>query len=197
MMIAEENYLKELAEKEESRILVVSDSHGYKENLEKVLTSAPKCDALFFLGDGIQDVLEIYEEDFLLKSGDKRLPPALFFVKGNGDKKSYSYSADEVRTVEIQTEEIARVSGKKIFLTHGHLYDVYYTRNTLLEAVRRNRCAAGFFGHTHVPYQDVQSKILLLNPGSCSRPRNYSEKSYVIATVKKNSEAVDYRFFSI
>lgn len=197
-MIATKENLKALAEKETSRLLVVSDSHGYKKNLEKVLdTHGRECDALLYLGDGIEDLLTIIEDNFHVPEDIRIVPPVVAFVKGNGDSSVYSYFTDTSHRIEIpETQEIT-ASGKHIFMTHGHRFSVYYTTDRLTEHLRINRFDVGLFGHTHVPYQERIDGRLLLNPGSISLPRNHSDRCYAILTASKSESEVKYKFYTL
>ena len=197
-MIAEQNALKELEQKQVAKVLVISDSHGYKENLRHALELyAHSSDALLFLGDGIQDLFNIIEENSHIPSDISIIPPVVAFVRGNGDDSVYSLATQEVQRIEIPETQIVTVAGKKIFMSHGHRLDVYYTRDFIISKVQQAECSGGLFGHTHVPFQERIGDILILNPGSCSRPRNYSDKSCVILTIKKDSAQVEYEFYSL
>ena len=42
------------------RILLLSDSHGHARRLRRVLERERECSLVFFLGDGLRDVLDPY-----------------------------------------------------------------------------------------------------------------------------------------
>lgn len=197
-MIATKEKLKALADKGTSNLLVVSDSHGNKANLEKVLDAKGReCDALLFLGDGIEDLLGIIEDYFHVPEDISIMPPVVAFVKGNGDNSVYSYFTDTNHRIEIpETQEIT-ASGKRIFMAHGHRFSVYYTTDRLAEHIRNNKFDAGLFGHTHVPFQERLDGRLLLNPGSISLPRNHSDRCYAVLTISKNEPEIKYKFYTL
>ena len=58
-------------------------------------------------------------------------------------------------------------TGKKIFITHGHLYNVKYTLNNLYYAAREKNADIVCFGHTHNPMSEYVDGLYVLNPGSC------------------------------
>lgn len=181
---------------EKAKILILSDSHFQKQNLLSAIEKAPsKIDAVFFLGDGIQDFIEIMEEDFL--NEEKILPQNIYIVRGNGDDFSYSIYTDKNETIEFPKSEVVTICGKKLFLCHGNEFQVYFTLDILLKELKNLHAKAGFFGHTHVPFYDKKSDILLLNPGSVSRPRNYSNKSFVILELNKKDNEIKVTFDSI
>ena len=77
-------------------------------------------------------------------------------------------------------------NGKKIFLCHGHYYDVKYGLNSLLNMAKRNNIDIVVFGHTHIPLYEVIDNIIFINPGSTTYPRGGSEKSFGILIIEEN-----------
>jgi len=197
-MIAEQDELNKLSEKKSAQLLVISDSHGHKENLyDALIQKGKECDALIFLGDGIEDLLNLIEENHNLEQKDKFLPSVIVFVQGNGDDSYYSYYTDEIKKIDIpETQEIT-AAGKRIFITHGHRFNVYYTLHRLEEKLETEDYDIVLFGHTHVPFQERLGSKLLLNPGSISLPRNHSNKCFVVLTVEKFSPQIKYEFFTV
>ena len=72
---------------------------------------------------------------------------------------------------------------KKIFVTHGHMYNVKYDHNyhTMKEKGLSIGADAVIFGHTHIPYCENFGNILLLNPGSVK-----SEQKFVFGVATRN-----------
>ena len=81
-----------------AKVLVISDTHGNKEQL-KTLISENEFTHIIFCGDMIKDLDEINH-------------PNIIKVKGNWDE----WVIDRVNTFE---EEVV-IEGVKIFVTHGH-----------------------------------------------------------------------------
>lgn len=128
------------------RILVFSDSHGRRRNMEEALFLHPEAEAVIFLGDGERDFRELRE----LFQG-----PRFFGVRGNCDFGSSEQGADLI------TE-----AGKRIFFTHGHLFGVKEGLWQLEEAAGRHRADIALFGHTHIAYTAFRDGIYYMNPGS-------------------------------
>lgn len=182
-----------LANKNSARILVISDSHGYPNILFQILKRySSGCDALFFLGDGIADIASILEKAHTDKDFKQILPPVLALVQGNNDSGTYplSYKLQENLSTEFfsffaPTKQIVSVCNKNLLLTHGHSQSVYYGNKSLLEEAEFYDAKAVFFGHTHIPYEEKNKNVYLINPGSCSIPRGGNPPSFAISTIEK------------
>ncbi|HAS6906850.1 TPA: phosphodiesterase [Vibrio parahaemolyticus] len=62
-------------------------------------------------------------------------------------------------------------SGKRIFLTHGHLYN-----SDKRPPLREGDIIA--HGHTHVPVAEMKEGVVIFNPGSMTFPRNGLPRSF-------------------
>ena len=57
-------------------------------------------------------------------------------------------------------------------------------------AAREEGCSVALYGHTHVPDVSYCKDVLVMNPGSISRPRQASGRpTYGIVTIGSNGEA--------
>ncbi len=131
------------------KILVFSDSHRRPERMLQVLAKIP-CDLVFFLGDGLGDLLDIQREH-----------PALpiLSVPGNCD------FAPANRPAVLLTEE----GGKRFFLTHGHLHGVKQGLEALRQASLEHDADVTLFGHTHQPLVERSGDRWWMNPGSIGK----------------------------
>jgi len=131
-------------------ILVFADSHrGTGAMLELISDIRP--DAVFHLGDVDADAGK-------LASAFSHIP--VYAVSGNNDLFP-RYPLLRVECLE----------GKNFFLTHGHLFHVRRGPDTLAAEAARRGARVALFGHTHEAYAARKGPLLLLNPGSISRPR--------------------------
>jgi len=90
-------------------------------------------------------------------------------VRGNGDFLRTDYNFDEV----------VEVKGKKIFLTHGHRYNVKQgIMNLYYKALELNADLV-LFGHTHIPIVEKIDGITIMNPGSPTFPRGFNRKNTI------------------
>lgn len=186
----------DLIEKQESaKFLVLSDSHGaYKLVNELIKKSGPQCDGLIFCGDGITDLFYNLQQGFENKKYMKCLPPLVAFVQGNNDTSSLqNYFSKEKNRISIPTSTTFTACGKKIFVTHGHKFSVYYGTEILEHEAQSHEANAAIFGHTHIPFEQLRS-VYLLNPGSVDSPRGGSSMSFSILEITKNSlNAIFYK----
>ncbi len=129
------------------RILVVSDVHGDYFNLQKVLLSQSGAEVVIFCGDGEREI----------QQAKLNFPEKMFIcVKGNCDFNSL-----------LKPIEIVTIANKKIFVTHGHLYNAKLTYYNLYCAAREQEADILLFGHTHQAFRDCGDNLYVLNPGSC------------------------------
>ena len=133
------------------KILIVSDTHGYNANFEKVLKKVGEPDMLIHAGDVSGS--EYYYENVISN--------ATIMVMGNNDYGGLQPS------VEFE------LKGHHFFVTHGHRYRVYYGLDTLLSAASARGADIVIYGHTHRPdvTYDQNRKIWAVNPGSLTYPR--------------------------
>ena len=141
----------------------MSDSHGSKFSLEKVISDNPEADMFIHLGDGEREVAEIK-----LQYGNLDFRS----VRGNCD---WSQESPQYIIVEA--------GGKRIFCAHGHRYMVKSGTEILRSIARDNNCCAVLFGHTHERYIACEDGMDIMNPGSCSCPRDGNKPSYGIIDI--------------
>ena len=151
------------------KILVVSDTHGKHDNLEKVLERVSPIDLLIHLGDA-----EGYEDYIAAMAGCP-----MEIVAGNNDFFS-----------SLPREKELQIGKYRILITHGHYYCVNAgIRDIQNEAAARD-CDIVMFGHTHRPIIDYGKKIITMNPGSLSHPRQDGRRpSYILMMVGEDGNA--------
>ncbi|UQD52935.1 YfcE family phosphodiesterase [Bacillus methanolicus] len=147
-----------------TKILIVSDSHGSKVELEKLLEKH---------GD---------EVDIMLHCGDSELsssdPILEHFraVRGNCDFDR-----------RFPEERLEEVGDRQILVTHGHRYSV---KSSLLNLSYRGKEVNAdilCFGHSHVLGAEMIDDMLFINPGSILLPRLRKERTYVILELSGES----------
>ncbi len=151
------------------RILVISDSHGQLENLNKVLKQVGKIDRVIHLGD-------ILNQDEKLR---EMCSCPVTIVKGNCDFYT-----------ENQLVEVVEIGKNRIFATHGHRFGVDWELNDLCNAAIDDRCNIALYGHTHVSNVSYYKNVIVMNPGSLSKPRQINpQPTYGIITIDEDGDA--------
>lgn len=148
------------------RIVVISDSHRRSNVIDKILSQQTDARHVFFLGDNLADI-----EDFEFLYPDK----VFHTVCGNCDYASM-----------VQTVGVEIIAGVKILYTHGHTFGVKYGTDRLLEAARQNGSKIVLYGHTHISKILYEDGIYIVNPGSCSSPRDFGPPSYAVIDITEN-----------
>jgi len=65
--------------------------------------------------------------------------------------------------------DIVMLGKAKLFITHGHLYNVKYGLDRLVYAAMELEANAVLFGHTHSALNREMGGIKLINPGSAGK----------------------------
>lgn len=149
------------------RIIVVSDTHGNNGPFLEKLETMIKPDLILHLGDYVKDakiISEITKVDFIT-------------VKGNGD----------YGMMDVNEDELLEINGKKIFLTHGHRYNVSYDSREVYEKALNLGADLALYGHTHMAIIEEHENLTLMNPGSPSIPRSKDRRrSFGLITIDED-----------
>ena len=151
------------------KILIVSDTHGKTENLEKVLEQEKPLDSLIHLGDieGDEDYIEVLAEC------------PVEAVAGNNDFFS-----------DLPGEREIKIGKYKALLTHGHYYYVNAGTGRIKMEAEAREIDIAMFGHTHRPMLEQDNGVIVLNPGSISYPRQEGKHpSYIVMELDEMGEA--------
>ncbi len=138
------------------KIFVISDTHGSTRGIINKINNMDKPDLIIHLGDYVEDGIKL-EESIGVRT---------IIVKGNGDYFHPGFNEDEIITIE----------NKKIFITHGHRYNVRYGEDNIISKAMELNADLALFGHTHVPLFFEESGVTVMNPGSPTFPRGYRGK---------------------
>lgn len=129
------------------KILVVSDTHGDFHSLLKAVKAQPDAEVIVHCGDGDEQVQ-------LLK--DTYKDKMIVGVRGNCDWNSF-----------LPSKETLSILGKKIFITHGHLYNAKVGLYQIMCAAREEGADILLYGHTHIAMNAYEDGLYMMNPGSC------------------------------
>ena len=204
LLIGSERAIGELAQKDESLILVISDSHGASSMLQYILyEQGAECDALVFCGDGTGDICGILSASLEDEALAKVLPPVIALVQGNNDAARYPLAnpARDPGSAFVQVKvplcQTLTASGHSMFITHGHRFSLYDGTLYMANEAMSQGAGLALYGHTHIALAECSSGLLTLNPGSCARPRGGLPPSFMTLRLKKASAYQDYTFYRI
>lgn len=141
------------------KLLIMSDTHGDEEIIERVKGYHPDAHKVIHCGDS-----ELPYTHPALQGVER--------VKGNCDHDQ-----------NYLEEMLFQVNGDRVYVTHGHLYDVKNSPMKLIYRAKEVGAQIVCFGHSHVLGAEYIDDILFINPGSLLKPRRIKEKSFVLLTI--------------
>ncbi|MBU8905088.1 metallophosphoesterase family protein [Desertibacillus haloalkaliphilus] len=147
------------------KILIISDSHGWTDELADVIAQQkPNVSAIFHCGDS-----ELPHHAPQLEN--------CYVVRGNCD-------FDE----EFPEERVEEIEGTRVYMTHGHLYNVKMSHVPITYRAEEVGANIACFGHSHVATSFSENNVVYINPGSIRLPRNRKEQTYCICEINENRE---------
>ena len=144
------------------RILVLSDSHGHIERMSHTAKQVNP-DAIIHLGDRISDARKLH---ILVPSA------TVYMVKGNCDLDATG-----------EKDKILLLDGKKIYMTHGHLYNVKMGLTTFIYRAKETGADIALYGHTHRAMMKRVDGIWIMNPGQMERHDKNLKATYGIISI--------------
>ncbi|MGE7915455.1 metallophosphoesterase [Lysinibacillus xylanilyticus] len=142
------------------QILVMSDTHGDSDVIEKVRGFFPNIDTFIHCGDS--------ELPFSHKALD-----GMKKVRGNCD-------IDQA----FPDEAVFDIEDVTVFVTHGHLFNVKTSILSLSYRAKEVDAQIVCFGHSHILAAEMIEDVLFLNPGSLLKPRGRKEKSFALVEIE-------------
>lgn len=151
------------------KILIVSDTHKRRGDIETAVQRETPFDLLIHLGDTEGD------EDYIEALADGRC----HIVAGNNDFFS-----------GLPGEKEFVLAGKRIFITHGHAYYVSMSEARLKSEARQRGVDIVMYGHTHRPSYSEENGLIVLNPGSISYPRQSGRRGTYMVMELRSGQSV-------
>ncbi|GAA0333723.1 metallophosphoesterase [Bacillus carboniphilus] len=148
------------------KIVIVSDSHGQTDELLKVVEEYQEADAFIHCGDSE------------LPADSKSIQPFVT-VNGNCDWTS-----------PFEDEKVLKKGSYKIYITHGHLYQVKTSLLSLNYKAEEKGANIVCFGHSHLVGAEMIENRLFLNPGSLRMPRGRKERTFMVLDLEENKAVV-------
>lgn len=156
------------------RIGIISDTHGYLEDIDLVLAATAEQDIDMWLhaGDLGDDARYMQEHTDV----------PVYAVRGNNDR---------VQPLEPR-EQLIPLEDTYIYMTHGHDVSYYNQSGDLIHLGRAMGAHLIVAGHTHRHDAVRVGKILFVNPGSLSLPRDKSGGSFAVVMYDEGQFDVEF-----
>ena len=151
------------------KILVVSDTHGDRSRVIDIyqkLNKESPVDVIVHCGDYATDAREL----------QARLGVHVAWVKGNCDD---GFSDTDWSILETEAGNF--------LITHGHNEQVDFSKQNIYYKALENDCVGAFFGHTHRASYTEMDDVVLMNPGSLTRPRDGSGGTFGLIVTGEDS----------
>ncbi|URM53216.1 metallophosphoesterase family protein [Mycoplasma sp. SG1] len=146
------------------RILLVSDNHGDRSMIKKVLQEEPHCSVKVHCGDSMMSY-EAIKKDFT------------YCVRGNNDID-----------LKFPEFEIFKIYNWNIIVVHGDI--ITYKRSNHQEAyakfAKQYNCNVLLHGHIHQLFDQEVDGVRIISPGSLAYPRSLVGKSYMVLELSKD-----------
>lgn len=144
------------------KIGFVSDTHGDDYGFQKAVEFMKGYDAIIHTGD----VLSYGSSSPCFITEYIKTLSNIYFVRGNGD---YFDGIALMGKPIDEYEKIFTFGNLRIFATHGFVHSMEKYEKKAIE----QNCQIIVSGHTHVKRLYEDNGLVVLNPGSTSRPRDY------------------------
>ncbi len=150
------------------KLLIMSDTHGDAEVIRQVRDFHTDVEINIHCGDSELP----YDHPYL---------DGVYKVRGNCDRLDDRFP----------TEQIFQLNDKKVFVTHGHLFNVKSSLLSLTYRAKELGATICCFGHSHLLGAELIDDILFINPGSLLKPRGRKEKTYIVVEMKEHAYYVN------
>jgi len=188
------------------KIGIVSDIHADPQALLRALEDMPSTDLLLCPGDAISEYRFCAETVELLQQA------GVLCIQGNhetvlfgGRNPAYLKKCRDAFTAEsldfLATAPLSReieCDGAKVLLVHASPWEPYdeyiYPGSARLARFSTLPYDLVCFGHTHVPLIHQAGQVRVVNPGSCSQPRDQDRRGGYAIFDTRTREATVYRF---
>ena len=157
------------------RILVISDTHRNLDNFDRVLEREARFDMIVHCGDVERD------EDYIRAVAS--CPVCM--VAGNNDWG-----------IALPREIMTEIGPYKVMIVHGHQYSVHYGLERICDVAKQKGADIVLFGHTHIPLIKKVDHLVLMNPGSLSKPRQPERiPTYGLIEIDEKNKKENPKFF--
>ena len=188
------------------KIGIVSDIHADARALRRALEHMPSADAYLCPGDAVSEYRFCAETVEVLQQAN------VLCIQGNheqvlfnGRNPAYLKKCRETFAPEaldfLATAPLSReleFDGTKVLVIHGSPWEPYdeyiYPGSTRLARFATLPYDMVCFGHTHIPLIHQVGTVTVINPGSCSQPRDQDRRGACAVFNTETRETTIHRF---
>lgn len=141
------------------KLLIFSDSHGSLSVMSEAIgKNRLSVSTVIHLGDGADDIERIMQDY-----------PEIPCITIRGNREELLYASDS-----LPREMTFDVGGCRIFMCHGHIYNVKCSMDRAIYCAVEERADVLLYGHTHAAdYSiangyDISHPLHIVNPGSAA-----------------------------
>jgi len=182
------------------KIAIVSDIHAEPEALQRVLADMPSVDRVLCAGDAVSEYRFCAETVQLLQHVNAQC------IQGNHEMVLFSgrnapylskcqaeFAPELLHVLATAPVSFAlEAAGARILMVHASPWkpfeDYILPHSPKLARFARLPYDFVILGHTHVPMIECVSGVTVLNPGSCSQPRDQDPRgSYALLDVERRA----------
>lgn len=156
------------------KVGIMSDTHGYRELIDKVVAALAPDDVDLWLHAG-----DLGDDGRYLR---EQVSVPVYLVRGNNDRGHHL----EAR------EQLIPLEDTFIYMTHGHQVPYYQYVPELMHLGSSMGARLIVAGHTHVHQAVEKNNCLFVNPGSLALPRDGSAGTFAIVTYDQGDFEVDF-----
>jgi putative phosphoesterase len=185
------------------RIGIVSDIHAEPQALRRALEDMPAVDRILCAGDAISEFRFCAETVTLLQQAGAQC------IQGNHERVLFGganprywqacqaeFGAEFLAFLEMAPASLElEAAGARVLMVHGSPWrpfeDYIMPRSPQLARFARLPYDYVILGHTHVPMVQQANGVTVLNPGSCSQPRDGEKRgSYAVLDLEQRTVAI-------
>jgi putative phosphoesterase len=180
------------------KIGIISDIHAMPEALRKTLEDMPAVDRLLCAGDAISEYRFCAETVQLLQQARAECIQGnhehVLFNGANPHYLHYCQTEFAPELLEVlATAPVSlefTVSETKVLMVHGSPWQPFneyiVPRSPKLAQFGQLPYDIVILGHTHIPMVHHAGNVMVINPGSCSQPRDQDQRgSYAILDLEQ------------
>jgi putative phosphoesterase len=180
------------------KIGIISDIHASPRALRRVLEDMPSVDEVLCAGDVISDYRFCAETVDILQRAQVQCIQGNhetgFFGGRNPDylhKCQREFAPELLDFLASAPMSLAfEAAGEKVLMVHASPWEPFdeyiYPHSPALARFAQLPYDFVIFGHTHVPMVHRAATVTVINPGSCSQPRDQDQRgSYAILDLER------------